>query len=480
MLVLAGCRQPDASSPAPPNNTLRIGLGQVPSSPTQGLNALAQTLTGESLARLGDDGRPQPLLARDWQISPDRRSLTVNLVPRAKFHDGTPLTSSIVADALKSSMPAFMGPAFEDVESVEAPNAEQVVIRLRRPSPFLLDTLETVIVKPGSPLVGTGPFVALDGKSPKELRANSEYRLGKPTVERITVETFPSVRAAWAEMLRGRLDMLYEVGVDALDSLQASNNIAIFTFTRRFQYVIVLNTKTDAFRPKAIRRALNMAIDRNAVVRDALGGHGVASSGPVWPRNYAFRGAAGTPRYDVAEAAKTLSSGARTPATTPKVHFTCLIGPDAIHERIALVIKRQLAAVGIDMSVEQVGLDVIANSTKSRQFEAVLLEMISGPTLLRPYRLWHSGGGNGASSAEIDAALDRVRSAASDDEYATSISAFQEAVIDDPPAIFLAWMERARAVSKRFEVPAAEAGRDIMSNLRLWKPSDAFQQASRN
>ncbi len=60
------------------------------------------------------------------------------------------------------------------------------------------------------------------------------------------------------------------------------------------------------------------------------------------------------------------------------------------------------------------------------------------------------------------------------------ISAFQQAVIDDPPAIFLAWMERARAVSKRFVVPTAEPGRDILSNLRLWRPSGISQQASRN
>ena len=77
--------------------------------------------------------------------SGDRRALTVNLPSRARFHDGTPLTAAIVAEALKSTLPSFMGAAFEDVESVAAAGAEQVVIRLRRPSPFLLDTLETSI-----------------------------------------------------------------------------------------------------------------------------------------------------------------------------------------------------------------------------------------------------------------------------------------------------------------------------------------------
>ena len=477
ILLLTACRSHEglAASEAP-SGTLRVGLGQVL---TQGLTALAQTLTVESLARLGDDGRPQPSLAKDWHISDDRRALTVNLASHTKFHDGTPLTADIVAQALKSTLPSFMGPAFEDVESVLAASPEQVIIRLKRPSPFLLDTLETSISKPGSPLVGTGAFMVVDPKSPTEMRANADYALGKPWIDRITVEAFPSVRTAWAELLRGRLDMLYEVAPDALDSLQASSNIATFTFTRRFQYLIILNTKTDAFRSAAIRQALNMAIDREGIVRDALGGHGVASSGPVWPRNYGFRGDVGIPKYDIATAAKALAPGSPG-RSSAKLRFTCLVLPDVAHERIALVVKRQLAEIGVDMSVEEAGMDTIAASLKNRRFEAVLTEMISGPALLRLYRLWHSGGATGVASPSIDAALDRVRYAASDDEYRNGVAAFQQAVLDDPPAIFLAWMERARAVSKRFTVPAGEPGRDVMSNLRLWRPNGSAAQASRN
>ena len=49
--------------------------------------------------------------------------------------------------------------------------------------------------------------------------------------------------------------------------------------------------------------------------------------------------------------------------------------------------------------------------------------------------------------------------------------------MDDPPAIFLAWSERARAVSKRFDVPPPKPGRDILGTLRLWKPAGDAAQA---
>ena len=66
---------------------------------------------------------------------------------------------------------------------------------------------------------------------------------------------------------------------------------SIFTYTRRYQYVARLQP-SDAARSRSqeVRRALNAAIDRDALGRqNALNGHGIASSGPVWPQHWALR-----------------------------------------------------------------------------------------------------------------------------------------------------------------------------------------------
>ena len=60
----------------------------------------------------------------------------------------------------------------------------------------------------------------------------------------------------------------------------------------------------------------------------------------------------------------------------------------------------------------------------------------------------------------------------SDSEYKQGIADFQRAIVDDPPAVFLAWEERARAISKRFEIPS-EPGADPLITLRMWKPAGA-------
>ena len=474
--LASACRQAGGGDAARP--TLRIGTGlAATSSATEGLRTVAQVQAVESLARVTTDGRLQPWLAHDWSVSADGRSVSVNLVSGVKFHDGSPLTADIVANAVKASLPVTMGPAFSDVEDISASSDRQIVIRLRRPSPFLLEALEVPVPKPGTYLVGTGPFKVDNPQSPTEMRANDDYYLGKPSIGRIVVANYPSVRSAWAEMLRGQLDMLYEVGADALDSLGASSQIATYTFVRRYQYAMVMNSQSDVFRAKAVRQAMNYAIDREAVVRDALQGHGVVSAGPVWPYHYAFKSGVAQFGYDVQRASQLLHE-AGGPAAVRR--FTCLVRSDAVLERIALILKRQLQQVGIEMSIDEVPVDQQLATIKSGKYDAVLTEMITGPTLLRAYQLWHSNGYMNYHSKSIDAALDEIRYAASDDAFVAAVGHLQRTAVDDPPAMFLAWMERARAVSKQFEVPRVEPGRDILASLPRWKRSGLAVAASRN
>jgi len=132
-----------------------------------------------------------------------------------------------------------------------------------------------------------------------------------------------------------------------------------------------------------------------------------------------------------------------------------------------------LAAIGIELRLEIVSIDEWYERADAGQFDILLADALMGPTLLRPYQFWHTGSPNNwghYSSPAVDAALDRVRHAADDNEYRAGVAAFQRAMIDDPPAIFLAWSQRARAVSTRFEVPV-EPGRDVLGTLRLWRPA---------
>jgi hypothetical protein len=177
-------------------------------------------------------------------------------------------------------------------------------------------------------------------------------------------------------------------------------------------------------------------------------------------------------RFDPENAAQHLADSALT--------FKCLL--PAQYERIGLVLKRQLEMVGVTMEIEEASPDRILEALRTGSFEAVFLDMVSGPSVFRTYQWWHSRGSfnpGAFGNRTTDAVLDRIRAADSDEEYREGVEDFQNAVVDDPPAIFLAWSERARAVHRRFDVPV-EPGRDILTTLRLWRPSNDLQFVGRN
>jgi hypothetical protein len=67
-----------------------------------------------------------------------------------------------------------------------------------------------------------------------------------------------------------------------------------------------------------------------------------------------------------------------------------------------------------------------------------------------------------------DGALERFRAATVDSEIRASVEDMQRVFRDDPPAIFLAWQERSRALSKAFVAPDDASG-DILGTVRQWK-----------
>jgi peptide/nickel transport system substrate-binding protein len=439
---------------------------------------LAGLLSIEGLARPAENGQMQPWLAEKWMLMAGGRSVRITLRANVKFHDGTPLRAAEMATLLPEILRSFMGPVYAEVESVKAVDQQTIDVAFRHASPLLYEALEATVRKPAPTVIGTGPFAVVGG-STTDMTANADYYLGRPEIDRIHVEAYPNVRAAWADMLRDRLDMLWEVGSEALDSMKDSTTVSLFTYTRHYQHVVVFNTKAPALRSASVRQALSLAIDRGAVVRDALRNHGVASSGPVAPRYWALPSESPQFDYDPQRAATLLG---RSQGHTPAVHFTCLVSADSVAERIALDVKHQLAAVGVDMAVEEAPRDELMRRAGAGEYEAAVTEVISGPTLLRPYLIWRSGSPvnwGRFGSASIDAALDRVRYAESEDEYRRAVIELQRAFMDDPPAIFLAWSVSTRAISKRFDVQAEE-GRDVLSTVRFWKPAADQRQASRN
>jgi hypothetical protein len=142
-----------------------------------------------------------------------------------------------------------------------------------------------------------------------------------------------------------------------------------------------------------------------------------------------------------------------------------------VHERMGLLLQRQLAEVGIDMRIEVVPITELVRRLPTGQFDAFLLDVMPSHGLDPVYAAWHSPEATpkayetGYTAA--DGALDRLREARTEEETRQAVRALQQVMRDDPPAVFLLWSNTARAVSARFNVPLTP-DRDIFGTLPQW------------
>ena len=490
LLTLAYCeRQPSGSEPVV---SLSIGLPLLASEtgPAEGVKNVIARLSEEGLVRTDWDGRLEAQLAVHWEVLADGSAIRFDLRQGVKFQDGTELTSDVVKTSLEHSrtdpVQVAAYPMLRDIQEVIPQGRYTLVIPLKERSPLVLSDLEVAILKrtDSGSFVGTGPFqLSSESAEVSVMEANPYYHRGRPHIDEVHILTYTGVRTAWATMLRGELDVLYEVPVDTREFVEAESSVRVFSFLRPYAYLLVFNMRDQLFHQREVRAALNVAVDRELIIERVFRGYGEVALG-VWPLHWAYGGTDTVSRHDPTRADDLLTlSGLRMPEpglTTfsdempSRLKFVCLVATSfARYEPIALMVQRQLFNIGVDMRIEPVSLEELNRRIGTADYDAVLLDLNGGPGLVRAYRYWHSSNdtlSNGYHAA--DAALDALRVASDEANIRAAAREFQRVMLEDPPALFLTWPEVARAISRRFEVPA-ELGEDPMRSISQWRLSDS-------
>ena len=480
---LPGCRSA-ADTPATAARTVRAGFA-VPAASVQSLvQDFIDVFASERLYLLGDDGRPSPRLAERWSVSADGLRWTFVVHQGLKYHDGSAATAFALKDSIERALrDQSAGPTRSDVAAISADDDRTLVVSLRRRSSLLLDMLQGVSLmrNAANRQIGTGPFM-VESSTPEltVMRAFKEYYQGPPSIDRLELRVFPTVRAAWAAMMRDEIDVLFEVGRDAVEFVEAESSVEVHSFTRPWIFVLWFNMRNPAFARQEVRQALSLAIDREAIVRSALRGRGRAAEGYVWPSHWAYDRSAPSYQFDPERARRLLDEAGFPLKTedgrTRRLKLTCLI-PSGVapFEAMALVAQRQLFDVGIDLEVQATPYPSLVDRLEKGDYDTFMFQMASQRTLIMPYQFLHSPAPGSRALLDsgyraADGALDRVHAAGSDDEVRAAVSGLQRILYDDPPGVFIAWDERARAVSRRFVVPSTP-GRDILSTFWQVRPA---------
>jgi peptide/nickel transport system substrate-binding protein len=494
-LALSACSSPHQAS-VQSRNVLTIGFpeGGI-AGPETGLGQLTTGFTLEGLTQVDVDGRAVPRLAQKWNWEKDGLALRLTLRSGATFHDGTPLTSEVAADALGRAIarPGSLAlyPFLRDIANVRPEGDLDVVLELSQRSALLPEELELPL-SIGPENVGTGPYRLVSRDADEVvLERFDRYYLGPPPIERIVIRPFDTLRTSWASLLRGDVDMVTDVPADAVEFVQ-NGDIDVLSFTRRYQFMIAFNSRRGPFRSPAIRRALNTAVDRERIIATVLQGRGEAATGPIWPRHWAFDRGIQPFGYD-AQAATALLDAAGLRVRIPddesdrppsRLRFTCLLPADfSLLEQIGLEVQKQLYDVDVDMQFEVIPIQEYDTRLREGRFEAVLLDSNSGPTLARPYVFWGSTkvfkGFNvfGYENAETERLFQILHTSTNEATIRSATYRLQQALMSDPPALFLVWNERARAVNSRFRVVEAP-GRDPLHTIWQWTENTDRQPVS--
>lgn len=483
------CTTPEYPDGEQPQDTLVIGSPESTASGSDSsASQVARFLTLDSLTQLSVDGRALPRLADKWTWEDNGLRLRVRLHEGVQFHDGTPLRSTLAAEILNEAIrrPAnrALYPSFNYVTSVRPEGDNELVVDVSEPSAFLPEDLE-VLLEIRSPSRGTGAFrLVTDSPSELVLEGFDEYRGGPPRVRRIVIKPFETLRTAWTSLLRGDLDMVTDVPADALEFM-SNEEVQLFSFARRYQFLIAFNSRRPPFDSPVVRRALNLAVDREALIRRVLLDRGAPATGPLWPRYWAYDTSVVSDRFDPALAVSLLEGAGfrlgRAPGTADtsraRLRFTCLIPAGfSIWERMALEVQKHLYNIGVDVQFEVVPFQQFDTLFREGRFEAALIDLISGPTPARAYIFWQSSrrykGLNvfGYENAEAERLFDVLRTTTNEGAVRSATRRLQSVFLDDPPALFLAWNERTRAVRRDFQV-VQEPDRDPLLTLWRWTPA---------
>ena len=154
----------------------------------------------------------------------------------------------------------------------------------------------------------------------------------------------------------------------------------MYPFSRPYYIPLVFNMRHPILRNVEVRRAINEAFDRDALVRDGLRGQGAPADGPVWPQHWAYLPPPQQPlKFEPAFGAHaprrrrlTCSSPARNAAcrSVSASSASCSATTRALSDWRSLA-QKQLADIGIDMQLEPLTLDTLAPRINCGEFRCL-------------------------------------------------------------------------------------------------------------
>ena len=371
-LVLAGCSSTNSSSNKS-ERVLTIGVHATPSTLDPSHNDAAAITYAllynvyETLLRVDGKGKIVPLLAKSYEVSPDRKTYTFTLKD-AKFASGAPVNGTAVAKSFNyllndKTVSPTRKQEMEALKAVKDLGGNKVQFELSHPSNawlYYLSSTAGIIYDPqaldkgdlATKPAGSGPYTLKEWRQGEEIQlaTNQKYWGEKPKVKGATFRYFSDPNAMNTAMLSGSLDIISNLAApQALDKFTSDSRFKVLEGHTNGEVVMGMNQQQEALKDKRVRQAINYAIDRKAV-RDAVwAGKGLLIGSMVPPTDPWYEDLSTAYPLDREKSKKLLAEAGYGEGLTLKMRIPTL--PYAAGA--ATHIKSQLSKVGITLEIEQ-------------------------------------------------------------------------------------------------------------------------------
>lgn len=253
----------------------------------------------------------KPHLAESYTISEDGKTMTFKIRSGVKFHDGTPLTAEVFKQSYERALDPktaspVTGPDVSSIKSISAPDDSTLIFHLDEPSPSLLSNLsysgyqQPISVearnKYGNELgrnpVGVGPWKFESWKTGESITLvrNDEYKWAAPFAlnqgpvrpDKFVLKFIQDNQTMMAALDSGTIDIATVPPKDA-KKYKDHKDFTVLEGMQPAEYFIGMNLENEILQDVRVRKALNLAINKDALIMADLQGEGVPVYGPIPP-----------------------------------------------------------------------------------------------------------------------------------------------------------------------------------------------------
>jgi peptide/nickel transport system substrate-binding protein len=424
----------------------------------------------------------EPSLASEWSISEDGTVYTFTLRDDVSFHDGSEFDAEAVVFNFERMLdedhpyhdtgPFPLAFFFDAIDEVEATGEHEVTFTLEEPyAPFLSNlayptglmvspaAVETHGEDIGRHPSGTGPFRFEEWESNSRVvvTRNEDYWDGAPSLEAVVFRPITDANTRVAEMLSGGIDLMVEVPPDNVADLAEDEAFEVYEQAGPHLWFLILNTREGPFQDKAMRQAVNYAIDKRSLVDDVLQGTAEVAAGPIPPAfEWAYNEELEPYPHDPDKARELIEEAGHEGA---ELTFYVTEGGSGMLDPVPMgsAIQADLAEVGLEVEIEtyewNTFLDRVNPGLEGKADMAQMAWMTNDPDTLpflalRTDAMPDEGGFNSGyySNEEVDELLEQARKSVNQDERASLYREMQTIVHEEAPWAFIAnWKQNAVA-----------------------------------